>query len=280
MLATLFLLLQTAPLAPTGDPPINLAMFYPMIAALAGLLPGVLRSFTKDTGFWHTTLGHALITVLGGAAGVIAQVCSSGHVTKYAFISAALGAAMAWAMAFKTAGKPGEDLALEAADKADIKMPPPPPPPSAAVFLPFIFATIALQACAGCPAPTQPSSSQYTQALTQCLVRDGITDATQLGAKIFAILDGGGTQAQMIQQLEALGIPTAGQVLELVAICAVEAWTGFNPIQPNVAPTPAQAAARVFKARHAKTINEHGAGAKKAAANNDKEPGAAVLNAR
>jgi len=253
MLSIVFSLLQTSVTTASGDPPINLAMFYPMIAALAGLLPGALRSFTKDTGFWHTTPGHAIITVLGGAAGVVAQVCSSGHVTKYAFVSAALGAVMAWAMAFKTAGKSGEDPTLEEVSKT-----PPPPPPGVAVLLPFIFAVVALQACAGCQVQ-QPSLGQYTQAYEQCLEKEGIKDATNLGAKIFAILtDNSLSKTQMLQQLEALGIPAAGQALELVAVCAVEAWSSYNPIQPNVAPSSGQAAARVFKARHLKTIQDHG----------------------
>lgn len=226
----LFAVDALADAAPIADPAINLAMFYPVLAGLAGLVPGMARQLSNQDGFWHTTLGHAVITVLGGAAGVVVSVLTSGHVTKYAFVSAAISAVTAWALAFKTEGKL----------------------PTATALLIFLLPLGGL-GCAGCQIPAQPTSPQYTAALEQCLEKDGVKDATDVGSKIFAILSSGASQADMLQQLEALGIPTAGEALELVAVCSIDAWMGQNPVQTDGKPTTGQVVARLFQASHAKT---------------------------
>lgn len=122
----------------------------------------------------------------------------------------------------------------------------------------FVFSMIALalslSACAHGPTPppvTPISTQQYDAAFGSCMAAAGISDVTGIGTKILQILETPGlTQAQITQRIEALGIPAAGQAIEHVAICAVEAWSVVHPVTSTSKPTAGQGAVRVFQARH------------------------------
>ena len=111
-------------------------------------------------------------------------------------------------------------------------------------------------AASGCAHPTPPPVNptqlkQWDANFGSCMESKGISDVTGLGTKIFAILQTPGlTQQQIIQQIEALGIPTAIGGGEAVAVCALLAFQSTLPVAPNAPPTPAQAAVRVLLARH------------------------------
>lgn len=136
---------------------------------------------------------------------------------------------------------------LPAADTDPGKKGPPTGGAATAILIGFLCASTALQ---GCATMRPIDQKQYAINFGACMEQKGINDATNVGGQIFQILETPGlTQAQITQRIEGLGIPVAGQAVEDCAICAVQAWQSLNPITGQVL-TPAQAAARVFVAKH------------------------------
>jgi hypothetical protein len=92
----------------------------------------------------------------------------------------------------------------------------------------------------------------YKAAFTSCVEGKGLSVGGSLGAQIFQILEAGGSSAGTIaQQIEGAAVASGIAGAEAVVGCVVDAWLARNPVAPNVAPTPAQAAARVYQVRHA-----------------------------
>lgn len=130
-----------------------------------------------------------------------------------------------------------------------------PPVIKAAGFLPFLLAGgLLVSGCAHGPIPppvTPISTQQYQAAFGACMAAAGISDATGIGEKVLQILETPGlTQTQITNQIEALGIGAAGDLVKHTAICAVQAWSAVHPVAAGTKPTAAQGAVRVFQARH------------------------------
>ena len=101
-------------------------------------------------------------------------------------------------------------------------------------------------------APMSVDMKTYTNNLQACLIADGLDQASPLGMKIWRILQSNGfNSAQEVEaSIESALIAVGGQGVEDVATCAVQSWFVQHPVAASATPTPSQAAARVYFAKH------------------------------
>lgn len=205
----------------------------------------VVRELTLDTGLWHTKWGHLLLTFFGALIGAATDFVAHGTFTKQAVVAAVTSALTAFGAAWKTEGKD----ASQKTETAKVRLP-------AAALLPFVILSLTLAGCLTPKPPVNPTgptpTQQYDAAFGACMAQKGISVAVKDGTEIWQILDDPTTtQQEKIKKLEALGVTTGIGGLTDIAACALAAWQQVNPVLANVKPTPGQAAARVFTARHA-----------------------------
>ncbi len=134
-----------------------------------------------------------------------------------------------------------------------------PPPVALLILFPLLFTF----GCGHIPVvPSAPPSAQYEAALVQCLQDEGIPAAPGVGAQVWNILmTPGWTQQQIVAKLEAIGVTIGGKGAQIIVSCSVLSWFEIFPVASGTAPTPAQAAARVYKAKYRKVLKAHDTGA-------------------
>jgi hypothetical protein len=142
----------------------SLIPYVPLISALLGLTQAIItRELTIETGFWHTPLGHGLLTVFGVLIGAGMSFLANGQWTTQAAIAAATAAASAFAGAWKTGGKTATDSPASSVIS------------QAKVFVPLTFAL--LFTIAGCKTT-----------LGQCLIGGLAPTLETVVADVFAVI--------------------------------------------------------------------------------------------
>lgn len=135
------------------------------------------------------------------------------------------------------------------------------------LLLPLLFA---LAACPPTPPPVGPNNvgadagvsnlQIFDAALAQCEKNENISEATgSEGAQILSILmTGGFTAQQLLQKIEDIGVFASTDEVKILASCAVYAYLQIKAVAPGAKPTPSQAAARLYLARHLHTLKHTG----------------------
>lgn len=208
--------------------------------------------------FFHTTAGAALMGALTAVIPSVIQAVQSHGLQLISIETAILGAVLSFVASDNASNSPAvqaaivEEKSAAVDDKATI------PVNKIGMLLPFIGIAFALSLTA-CPAHTGSSTgsaidggsgSVYTAAFEACLTADGIKLGLSDGSSVLNILDSGENESQIINSLEGLGIDTGSSIVQDLAACAISSWMGMHPVGSAVKPTPAQAAVRVYLARH------------------------------
>lgn len=221
---------------------------------------GVRKVSSKP--FFHTTGGAALMGVLTALVPALVQVIQAHGLQLVALLTAVEGAVLSYIASDNASNTPAVQAAIveektAAADSATI--------PTSKLGLLFPFIGIAfVMSLAACPAhtgtPTGTNdggvSSPYTQAFEACLVADGIKLGLSDGSSVLSILESGASESVIVSKLEGLGVGAAGDVATDIIACSVSSWFSLNPVTAKAPPTPAQAAVRVFYARHPNLIRK------------------------
>lgn len=188
-----------------------------------------IRKLAPEGHFLHTPFGAALLALVSAAIPAAIGAIQA-HGLDEAAISQAVTAALLSLLATSNPSDAGAG-----------------PKPLLALAL-VGFGAIS---CAHVP----PAVAAFGKAFGACMEAKGLAEAPGLASQVFSILaNGSGSAGSIGQQLEGLLGPTGQAVLEDTMLCAVSAWLGQNPVAPAAPPTPSQAAARVFLARHAPSL--------------------------
>ena len=224
-----------------------------VVGALSGLVPALIQAITAH----GLTLAVVETAALGALLSYFSGDNPSNTSTQQAQVVAKMRVTAAVSGIINDA--PNDTVGISTV----ITMAPPKPtePPKAAMLLPFLFIGFALS-LVGCPAHTGFGTSgdggggvsdggvTYSAAYYACVEGSGISTLEGTASQAWGILDSGASETTIISELEALGIASADQLAQLSASCALQAWNVTHPVQPSVKPTPAQAALRVYYARH------------------------------
>lgn len=213
--------------------------------------------------FFHTTTGAAVMGVLTAVVPTLIQAIQAHGLQLIALATAAEGAVLSYIASDNASNSSAVQAAIveEKTAAADSVV----PTSSSKLGLLFPFVGIAfVMSLAACPAHTgTPTgsgdggvSSPYTQAFEACLVADGIKLGLSDGSSVLSILESGASESVIVSKLEGLGVGAAGDVATDIIACSVSSWFSLNPVTAKAPPTPAQAAVRVFYARHPNLIRK------------------------
>jgi hypothetical protein len=82
----------------------TLAPYLPLLAVVLAGLVGQVRAYMPAAGFWHSNLGHGLLSLGGALLGLGASVAAKGDLSKGALLMALTGAAATYFSATKPIG--------------------------------------------------------------------------------------------------------------------------------------------------------------------------------
>lgn len=205
--------------------------------------------------FFHTTAGAALMGTLTAVIPSLIQAIQSHGLQLISIETAILGAVLSFVASDNASNSPAVQAAIVEEKTVTSEQ----TVPVSKVGLLFPFVGIAfVMSLAACPAHTgtptggivDGGSSTYTAAFEACLTADGVQLGLSDGSSVINILDAGGTEAQIVNALEGLGIDAGSSIVMDIGACALSSWMSVHPVGASVKPTPAQAAVRVYLARH------------------------------
>lgn len=245
----------------------------PLPAGWAGLALVLLtvaswgvRKLSTKSAFFHTTGGAALMGTLTAVLPAAIQAIQSHGLQLISIETAVLGAVLSFVASDNASNSPAVQAAIVEAKTAAADSVVPTSSSKLGLLFPFVGIAFVMS-LAACPAHTGTptgsgdggvsTSSKYTAAFEACLVSDGIKLGLSDGSSVLNVLeDGTLTEAEIESKLEALGITTGGNVVASIGACAVSSWFSLNPVTAKAPVTPAQAAVRVFYARHPNMIRK------------------------
>lgn len=201
-----------------------------LVPLLAGLQSIVVRGQTSASGWWHGTVGHTLLVLIGAGMGAGLDFLKGGVWTKEAVIAAVAGATAAFFGAWKTTGKDDSTSTSSA-------------PKQAGFSRLDVLTTLCVLALAAC-------GTLYGQKYAACIEAKGISAAQNLPSDVNTILTSGSPKDTAVSQLEGL----AGQAALDAVGCAVSAWLDSHPVPQNASSSPillaGREAAHAYLAKH------------------------------
>ncbi len=247
--------------APSVANPLPLPTGWAGLALVAlAVASWLVRKVSTKSAFFHTTAGAAVMGVLTAVIPTLIQAIQAHGLQLIALVTAAEGAVLSFIASDNASNSPAVQAAIVEEKKSNVT---PSSGPGAVMLLPFIGIAFVLS-LAACPAHTgMPTgtgdggvSSPYTQAFEACIVADGVKLGLSNGSAVLDILESGASEAVIISKLDGLGVNAAGDVATDIIACSVSSWFALNPVTAKAPPTPAQAAVRVFYARHPNLIRK------------------------
>lgn len=195
-----------------------------------------LKRFAPQGAFFHSQTWSFIAAGLSAVAGAVTQSIQQSGLHWSSIEVAVIACA--------------SSLLAQSNPSTPIGQRPPLARPTASGIGPAMMLLAFASAAVGC-AHLPPSVQQYDSCLTTTLEQDGISQIPGYGTQILQILEQGGTNSAAIETaIESVVIAAGGDAAVLVANSAVYCWFEQNPVAGGARPTPSQAAARIYLAKH------------------------------